>query len=90
MTDLVDDLVDQFNNGQEYQLNDYETQFIKELDTLLLYHIYRHRIITTLLTYIASTRLGHARVKEGFDLQFGIDSDKEPYKLRVKEVKREA
>ena len=87
---LTDDLVEQYNHGKEYQLNEYETSFLKELDTLLMYHIYKQRVITNLLTYISTTRLGYTKVHEGYDLQYSIDSDKEPYTLRIKEVPREA
>lgn len=86
---LVDDLVEDFNNGKQFTLNDYETGFLKELHAMLQYHIYRDRIMTAFMTYVAMTRFGYTKVKEGYDLQYGIETETEPYKLRIKEVKRE-
>ena len=86
---LVDDIVEDYNLGKEFQLTDYETGFLKELHTLLQYHVHKDRIITAYLTYVAMVRLGYTKVKDGFDLQYGIETESEPYKLRVKEVQRE-
>jgi hypothetical protein len=87
--DLVDDLVEDYNLGKEFQLTEYETGMIKEFDALLQFHIHRSRMITAILTHIAMVRLGYTKVKDGYDLQYGIETETEPYKLRVKEIARE-
>lgn len=87
---LVDELVEDYNHGKQYSLNDYETNFIEELNTLLQFHIYKDRIISNYLTYIAVTRLGYTQHKEGTNLQYSIEAESKPFKIRIKEVQREA
>ena len=39
---------------------------------------------------IATMRLGYTQLKEGYNLQYSIEAESKPFKVRIKEVQREA
>jgi|ERR1035437_4008902 hypothetical protein len=73
------------DNGKEFLLTDYEFEFLKELRILLQFNTGQQRVISNLLTLICINRLGYGKLKQGYDLQFEINLDKDK-KLIVREV----
>ena len=83
---LVDDLVDEKNNGKRYSLNEYETAYVTELGELLKYHVFQNQIVINFLRYVLLTRLGYTKVHDKHHLQIDIDMNKKPFDILVKEV----
>lgn len=74
---------------REFELTPFEAAFIRELGTLLLYHIARDAIISSFLTYIATTRLGYQQPPEGYEVRFDINLERTPSLVLMRELKIE-
>ncbi len=86
---IKDKLKDSVPESKEFTLTTFETAFIKEMDVLLQFHIGKQRIISNFITYIAVTRLGYSTVKEGYELRFDINLDRDPAIVQLRQVKAE-
>lgn len=70
----------------EYQLDDYEFRYLKDLNNALLLHTLRSQIISGFLTYVANRRLGYAKIKEGYMLQYELDTSGDDHTIKIREV----
>jgi len=66
---------------QEHKLTDAEMGYLRMLNLSLQYHVYGQKIVSGFLYYICTTRLGY---KDGTNLQFELDFDKQDNMLIVK------
>lgn len=73
-------------SGNEYELTEFEFNFLKDLNKALATSIYHKRLMSGLLTYIAKTRLGRPEPAAGMGLQFQVDLGGEDRTLTVTEV----
>lgn len=84
--DLIDDITEEFNNGKRYSLNDYESNYVRELGTLLQFHTHREQIINNFIMYVMINRLGYTKVKQNHHIALTVDDTKFPFDIMVKEV----
>lgn len=73
--------------GKTYTLDDYEFNYVRDLNGALQFHILRQRLVAGFLTYLARERMGIKEIPEGNNLEFELElqpeSDK---KLTVRVV----
>ena len=69
------------DSGHKHELSDYESKYVRDLNSALSLHTLRSQIISGYLTYIATTRLGYTKIPEGFALQYEIDP--KDYKILI-------
>jgi hypothetical protein len=70
----------------EHQLSDYEFRYLKDLNNALLLHTLRSQIISGYLTYVATQRLGYTKIKEGYMLQYELDTSGDDHSIKIREV----
>lgn len=66
---------------QEHKLTDGETNYLRLLNIALQYHTMGQKIMSGFLYYVCTARLGY---KDGTNLQFEFDFDKQDNMLTVK------
>jgi hypothetical protein len=66
---------------QEHKLTDSEMNYLRLLNVALQFHTMGQKILSGFLYYIATNRLGY---KDGVNLQFELDFDKEEGLLLIK------
>jgi hypothetical protein len=66
---------------QQHKLTDSEMNYLRLLNLALQYHTLGQRIMSGFLYYICTQRLGY---KDGVNLQFELDFDKQDNMLTVK------
>lgn len=77
------------DDEKTFTLTDYEFNYLKDMQNVLLFHTLRSNLISGFLTYIASTRLGYTQIREGYALQYELDLKGDDHTLTVKEVPTE-
>lgn len=75
---------------KEYTLTDYEFSYLKDLNVVLQLNVFRSKIISGFLTYVAQTRFGYTKIKEGYNLQFEVDPNSDSKTIKIKEIPIEA
>jgi hypothetical protein len=74
--------------AKEFSLTDYEVQYLKDLNQILMFHTLRGNIISGFITYVCTTRLGYNQLPEDKALQYDLDSvvKGKDNKLKVKMI----
>jgi hypothetical protein len=68
---------------QTHELTESEYNMLKLMNEALRYNVAGNKIISGFIYYISSSRLGY---KDGQDLQFELDFDKDDRLLKITEV----
>jgi hypothetical protein len=66
---------------QQHKLTDAEMNYVRLLNIALQYHTLGQKILSGFLYYVCTTRLGY---KDGVNLQFELDFDKQDNLLTIK------
>lgn len=87
MSTKIDERLEKSDESRNFTLTEFESAFVKELTVLLQYHVAKDQIVSNLITYMAMSRLGYAHIKDGYNLRYSIDLDKDPATVSIEEVK---
>ena len=88
MSNLRKKVLQQDNEDKKFELSTYEFQYLKDMNNVLMFHTLRSNLISGFLTYIATTRLGYTSIREGYALQYEVDTKGNDHTLIVREVKK--
>lgn len=75
------------DSDKEVTLDEFEFSYVRDLNTALQFNVFRQKLVSGFLTYLAKTRFGYKDgVKAGYILQFEIDLKADDRKLVIHEV----
>ena len=81
---------DENPDEKKFTLDDYEWSYLKDMNSVLIFHTLRSNLISNFLTYVAKTRLGYTNIREGYALQYELDLQSDDHTLIVREVPKPA